>query len=243
MRNTLIFFLIISAWLVNGQNLKTLRPTLGSENKFTTTDSEYWKSAIDSLAISNNYENGINYSDMTEKTKKAIDSLEMFQGPLTQTVACSWYCGGGPYKTSSSSILNGNAKYSDENAHDFDLLTACIPKSENGIGESISFHFKSESPRLNAIIIYNGYIKSTELWNNNARVKKIKLKVDNKVIAFLKLENTTASQRFEIAPIQSTIKNQDLVLTLEIIESYKGEKYDDLAMAISEINFDGIDVH
>ena len=55
------------------------------------------------------------------------------------------------------------------------------------------------------------------------------------------LNDTTASQRFEIEPIQSTIENQDLVLTLEILEAYEGEKYTDLV--ISEINFDGIDVH
>ena len=55
------------------------------------------------------------------------------------------------------------------------------------------------------------------------------------------MEDTTASQRFEIDPISSTIENKDLVLTLEIMESYEGEKYTDLV--ISEINFDGIDVH
>lgn len=241
MRIIIFTFLLLSISFTYGQNSRILKPILGAENTFSKSESEYWISAIDSLALSDNYENDINYSEMSEKTKKAIDSLEMFFGPLTQTVACSWYCGGGPYKISSSSVLNDNPNYSDQNIHDFDLLTAWVPKTKNGMGESINFHFKAKSPRINAIIIYNGYIKTNELWKNNSRAKMIKLKIDNKTIAILELKDTTSSQRFEIKPIQSTIENQDLVLTLEILESYEGEKYTDLV--ISEINFDGIDVH
>ena len=224
-----------------GQVNLTLKPTLGNDNKYSNTEYRYWKKAIDSLSLSNDNENDIEYFKMSELTKKAIDSLEMGYGPMTEGVGCSWYCGGGPYKISSSGILDNSKNYSDQNIHDFDLLTGWVPKSKNGIGESISFHFKAKSPRINAIVIYNGYIKTNELWKNNSRAKKIKLKIDNKTIAILELEDTTASQRFEIEPIQSTIENQDLVLTLEILESYEGAKYTDLV--ISEINFDGLDVH
>ncbi|AXT59267.1 hypothetical protein D1816_02520 [Aquimarina sp. AD10] len=235
-----ILFLFFSI-LTYGQNVNTLKPILGNENNYSKTEFKYWRSAIDSLVLSDNSKNEINYFEMTKRTKKAIDSLEMGHGPKTQGIGCSWYCGGGPYKISSSSILKKNINYSDQNIHDFDLLTAWVPKSKNGIGESISFHFKANSPRINTIEIYNGYVKTKKLWKNNSRAKKLKLKIDNKTIAILELEDTTASQRFEIQPIQSTIENQDLVLTLEILESYEGEKYSDLV--ISEINFDGIDVH
>ena len=57
----------------------------------------------------------------------------------------------------------------------------------------------------------------------------------------LALQDETASQSFKINAIQSTDSKKDLVLTFEVIEIYKGTKYDDLA--ISEINFDGLDVH
>lgn len=241
MRIKILVFFLLSSILTFGQANIALKPTLGNENNYSNTEYKYWKNAIDSLTLSNNYENDIEYSEMSELTKKAIDSLEMGYGPMTEGVGCSWYCGGGPYKTSSSSILDDNKNYSDQNIHDFDLLTAWVPKSKNGIGESISFHFKPKSPRINAIIIYNGYIKNKNLWKNNSRAKKIKLKIDNKTIAILELEDTTASQRFEIEPIQSTIENQDLILTLEVLESYEGKKYTDLV--ISEINFDGLDVH
>lgn len=241
MRIILSFFLLCSIWSANSQNIQILKPTLGKENNFNKAESEYWKNAIDSLVLSNDYENKIDYSNMTEETKKAIDSLEMGQGPLTEGVGCSWYCGGGPFKISSSSILKNSINYSDLNIHDFDLLTAWVPKSKNGIGETISFYFKPNSPRINAVVIYNGYIKTKDLWLNNARAKKIKLIINNKTIAILELEDTTASQRFEIEPIQSTIDNQDLVLTLVILDYYAGHKYTDLA--ISEVNFDGVDVH
>ena len=237
----ILTFLLLSISFTFGQHSPILKPILGEENTFSKPESEYWRSAIDSLTLSDNYENEINYSEMYERTKKAIDSLETFFGSLTQTVACSWFCGGGPYKISSSSILNDNPNYSDQNIHDFDLLTAWVPKTKNGIGEFINFNFKAKSPRINAIIIYNSYIKTNELWKNNSRAKKVKLKINNKTIAILDLEDTTASQRLKIDPIHSTIEKQDLLLTLEILESYEGEKYTDLV--ISEINFDGIDVH
>lgn len=241
MRNILTFLLLLLISLVNGQSLETLKPKVGSKINYSSVEFEYWKNATELLNKINDSENGIEYAEMNLINKKAIDSLEMGYGPMTQGVGCSWYCGGGPYKISSSSFLNKNQNYSFQNIHDFDLLTGWVPESKNGIGESISFHFKAKSPRINAIIIYNGYIKTNELWKNNSRAKKIKLKIDNKTIAILELDDTSASQRFEIEPLQSRIEDNDLVMTLEIIESYEGEKYTDLV--ISEINFDGIDVH
>jgi intein/homing endonuclease len=71
--------------------------------------------------------------------------------------------------------------------------------------------------------------------------KKLKLYINNKPYANLELQDVTASQSFKIDPIQSTDSTKDLVLTFEVIEIYKGTKYGDLA--ISEINFDGLDVH
>ncbi len=241
MRNTLIFLLLFSISSINWQSLETLKPNLGIENNYSKSEFEYWKNAINLLSQINNSENEVEYSEMNMYNQKAVDSLEMGYGPMTQGVGCSWYCGDGPYKISSSSILKDSPNYSEQNIHDFDLLTAWVPKSKNGIGESISFHFKPKSPRINAIVIYNGYLKTKQLYKDNARAKKIKLIIDNKTIAVLELEDTTASQRFEIDPILSTIEGKDLVMTLEIMESYEGEKYTDLV--ISEINFDGIDVH
>ena len=65
--------------------------------------------------------------------------------------------------------------------------------------------------------------------------------VNGKPTAILELKDVNSTQSFKINPIQSTDSTKDLILTLEIIEVYKGTKYDDVA--VSEINFDGLDVH
>jgi len=188
--------------------------------------------------------NDIDYKKISEQDKKMIDSLEMGYGPLTQGVGCSWYCGGGPYKITSSSYLKDEGKitYLPDNIHDFDLFTAWVPDSANGsIGKKINFHFKPFAPRVNEIIIWNGYIKNTDLWKANSRVAKFKMIVNGKPTAILELKDVNNTQSFKINPIQSTDSTKDLILTLEILEVYKGTKYDDVA--ISEINFDGLDVH
>jgi hypothetical protein len=55
------------------------------------------------------------------------------------------------------------------------------------------------------------------------------------------LADTTAAQSFSIEAVRSNDKDQDLMLTLEIASIYKGDKYADTA--ITEIYFNGIDVH
>jgi hypothetical protein len=109
------------------------------------------------------------------------------------------------------------------------------------IGKKIDFHFKPLSARVTEVIIYNGYIKNYDLFKSNSRVKKFKLYINNVLYAILDVRDTTASQTFKIDPIQSRDKDKDLILTLEIWEIYKGTKSNDVA--VSEVNFNGIDVH
>ena len=113
-------------------------------------------------------------------------------------------------------------------------------KPNNGLGEYIEFYFKPFSPRVDKIIIYDGYFKNQNLWESNSRVKQFKLYINEKPYAILDLADTNAPQSFSIEPIQSMTKGVDLVLKLEIMDVYKGSKYSDVV--ISEINFDGLDV-
>jgi hypothetical protein len=64
------------------------------------------------------------------------------------------------------------------------------------------------------------------------------MSVNNKDFAILKLKDTPTSQTFHFDPLQN--KDKDLIITLEILDIYKGEKWNDVA--ISEIIFDGLDV-
>jgi hypothetical protein len=241
-RYILTIFILTLGLSVSGQNLPRIQPTISYSNEYTKSDQTFWQKALDQLSKINSGD--IDYEKLSEKDKIMVDSLEMGYGPMTQGAGCSWYCGGGPYKITSSQYLKeeGKITYLPDNIHDFDLFTAWVPDNSNGaIGKKINFHFKPFAPRVNEIIIWNGYIKNSDLWKANSRVAKFKMIVNGKPTAILELKDVNNTQSFKVNPIQSTDSTKDLILTLEILEVYKGTKYDDVA--VSEINFDGLDVH
>ncbi|MCC5918540.1 MAG: hypothetical protein JJU02_14555 [Cryomorphaceae bacterium] len=228
--------------IVSGQELPVIQATIHDSNNYSKSDQIFWQKALDLYSKINSFD--IDYDKISLQEIKMIDSLESGYGPMTQGVGCSWYCGGGPYKISSSSYLkdDGEITYNETNIHDFDLFTAWIPDNSNeNLTKKINFHFKPFAPRINEIIIWNGYIKNNELWEANSRVAKLKMIVNGKPTAILELKDVNNTQSFKINPIQSIDSTKDLILTFEILEIYKGTKFKDIA--ISEINFDGLDVH
>ena len=153
---------------------------------------------------------------------------------------CSWYCGGGNYKIKASSSLGDS--YKVEFANDLSYKTAWVEgKKDEGIGEYLEYYFKNDSPRITEIIISNGYMKSEETWKNNNRVKKIKLYVNGVPLGVLNLKDSRTDQHFSVGTLGHNKNGTDLILRFEILEVYKGSKYNDTA--ITEIYFDGIDVH
>ena len=181
------------------------------------------------------------YDRLEDAAKVMVDSIEMGYGPLTQGPGCSWYCGGGPYKITASSYLeSADSLYVPDNAQDFNVLTPWVPAG-NPIGAKLNFHFEPLSPRVHTVQVYNGYLKNLDLWKKNARAKKLKLYINGKAKAILALDDVPGAQSFRIDPVRSETEGKDMVLTLEVLEVYKGSKYNDLAIA--EVNFDGLDVH
>lgn len=165
---------------------------------------------------------------------------------------CSWYCGGGMDTLSASSELRpGNGiRYAAANAHDLDYGTAWVEGVPgHGIGESLVYHFPPENPRITEIIVVNGYVRSTKAWQANSRVKKLRMYVNDRVFAILELEDRRAEQMFSFEPLGYADRDDEARLRaqpwwsvkFEIMDVYPGEKYDDTA--ITEIYFDGIDVH
>ena len=153
---------------------------------------------------------------------------------------CSWYCSGGNYKIKASSSLGDS--YKAEFANDLSYKTAWVEgKKDEGIGEYLEYYFKNDSPRITEIIISNGYMKSEETWKNNNRVKKLKLYVNGVPFGILNLKDSRTDQYFEMGTLGHNKNGTDLILKFEILEVYKGSKYNDTA--ITEIYFDGIDVH
>ncbi len=210
------------------------------------------------------------YPDLSEKTKREIDrqSLLLEKEELTEAEnteleellekygevvssvwdvidgGCSWYCGGGNYKVNASSNLKpqGENTYDAKSANDLSYKTAWVEgKEDAGIGEYIEYHFEPKSPRITAIIIANGYMKSDIAWKNNNRVQSLKFYLNGEFYGILNLTDTKSDQRFELGTFGHNEDGSDLVLRFEINEIYQGDKYNDTA--ISEIYFDGIDVH
>ncbi|MDR2148552.1 MAG: hypothetical protein LBE91_19100 [Tannerella sp.] len=177
-------------------------------------------------------------------------------------IGCSWYCGGWVDSISASSYLKSNRStinYLPQNAHNETYKTAWVEGVEGyGIGEYITYHFSWNNPRITTIHIANGYVKSEQAYRENSRVKKLKMYINDKPIAILNLEDRRVVQFFGFEPIgmgkmglsDNEHQNQDWTeleklpdwtIKFEIIEVYPGDKYDDTA--ITEISFDGIDVH
>lgn len=189
-------------------------------------------------------------SRLTKQEQKELDTLLEKNDEMVSSVwdvvsgECSWYCGGGNYDVKASSSLPKSkaGSYAALSANDLSYQTAWVEGKEgDGTGEHLEYFFKSDAPRITSIIISNGYVKSESAWKNNNRVKKLKLYVDGKPYRILKLEDTMDDQVFEIGTLGRNKNGKDMVLRFEILEVYKGAKYNDTA--ITEIYFDGIDVH
>ena len=156
--------------------------------------------------------------------------------------SCSWYCGdGGPVKITASSRLKSQGKndYNEKNLHDLMYNTPWVEGVKGyGIGQWVEYTFKANNPRITEIHVVNGYVKSQAAWKNNSRVKRLKVYVNGQPLAILNLEDSRSDQTFEIEPL--TFKQQ-WTMRFEILEVYEGDKFDDTAL--SEIYFDGLDVH
>lgn len=158
---------------------------------------------------------------------------------------CSWYCTGGPYAISASSELGPKATntYYANNAHDLSFTGAWVEAAPgDGIGEWLEYRFSHDSPRISEIKVYNGYTKSEKAWQENGRVRRLRLYVDGVPTAMLELEDSRAEQRFALPELLGHApEEQDLVLRFEIVEVYKGSKSNDTVL--TEIFFDGVEVN
>lgn len=189
-------------------------------------------------------------SKLTATEQKELDILLQKYGEVVESMwdvvdgGCSWYCAGGNYKVKASSTLNTekDTKYQAKNANDLSYQTAWVEgKPDEGIGEYLEYYFYNKSPRITQIIISNGYVKSDAAWKNNNRVKKLRLNINGKVFGILNLEDSKNDQIFDLGTFGHNKNGTDLILKFEIAEVYKGDKFNDTA--ITEIYFNGIDVH
>jgi hypothetical protein len=253
-----IILLFQLGFLGYAQELKNLNPT---NIELVEIDQDL----IDNFNTEESYKRCGEVWDRMEKEKRSWKDLTdeelnilKYCGEVRESVweivggGCSWYCGSGLGTQTASSYLKsqGSNSYDPSNAHDLSFQTAWVEGvSGYGIGEYIEYEFPPSNPRINTVIIVNGYVKSQSAWINNSRVKKIKMYIDGKPYAYLNLEDKRAAQTFSVDPIGHSDRQDFKALEtkstwkvrFEIVDVYKGNKYDDVA--ITEIYFDGLDVH
>lgn len=246
----IVFFLTLNLF---AQELETIHPVLGDEFDFGIQAQNNWKKR-DQL-----------FADL-ESGKKKWDNLAKEDSDLfkkydetylsmwaTEAGGCSWYCGAGDYsvKTSSELRSSGKANYESNNIADSSFKTAWLEGRDGyGIGEYIEFSFAPIHPRLTTIIFANGYIKNKKLWKANSRVHKLKMLVNDKPYAIIEMKDVYAKQLITLKEplglserddLDNFKDNENWIIRFEIMSVYKGDKYSDTA--ISEIYFDGLDVH
>jgi len=251
MRLFIICFFSFLTFSSFAQKNKQMKPILGVlVDKSKQGETEFIQNQQECEKFFSKVNDDNDYNKLSESEKKIFDncseSVESYWDILG--IGCSWYCGGGLDTISASSELKNSKtiNYLSKNIHDLSYETAWIEGVPGyGIGEFVTYHFPPENPRITDIIIVNGYVKSQQIWKDNSRVKKLKMYINNEPVAILNLVDSREEQTFKFDPIGYPDK-QDLnkpwwTIKFEIVDVYKGNKYDDTA--ITEIYFDGIDVH
>jgi len=161
---------------------------------------------------------------------------------------CSFYCAGFTHTEDASSHLprRGSLSYDAARAHDRNLETAWVEGKEgDGIGESLVYTIDTSRRRgddllkVTGLRIYNGYRKSRELWQDNSRVKRLRMYVNGKPYAIINLEDSYNYQDVEVGAVE--LKPKRTILKFEIMEVYKGRKHTDTA--ITEIELNGCCAH
>lgn len=107
-----------------------------------------------------------------------------------------------------------------------------------GIGEYVTFvfpdsseYFPMDSVNLNGFRIMNGYCKSQETWEQNSRVKILKVYHNGNPVCLIKLHDSMELQNAVFKTIWLKPKDR---IKVEILDVYPGTKYTDTALSVLE---------
>lgn len=225
-----VVVLLVCTVAAYGQSVRELKPMLGIKRSFTKEQCTYWQKVSNQEIelegeAAERYWNGVEGPLIPGSGGEQLDK-ECLTPDAENGVTAS-----------SQLPKSGQTTYLGSNAFDSNLFTAWAPNTgKQTVGAKLNVSF-SDAPRITAIHIWNGYQKWDALWKANARVEKLRLYVDGKPYALLRLQDTRTEQIFTIAPAIATKGSAPLRLTFEIVSVYPGSKYQDVL--ISEIRFDG----
>ena len=135
------------------------------------------------------------------------------------------------------------------NIQDLDRGTSWVEGVEgNGIGEYIeieqtclvnSSEYKTDI-NFKELCVVNGYAATEKNWNENNRVKELKMYFNNKYVTTIVLEDTIKQQYIDISKFNLKVKNGEKAkFKFEINDVYKGTKYNDTCITGLLIEFSG----
>ncbi len=88
--------------------------------------------------------------------------------------------------------------------------------------------------------IVNGYAKNETVWQENNRVKSMKLYFENEYMGTITLEDTMQPQYIDLSPVNMKVGNGcEATFRFEITEVYPGTKYDDTCISGVIIEYEG----
>lgn len=166
--------------------------------------------------------------------------VETEDGPADPWTMPHMMCQGPPFmdgqlKASSSLAAQANKDYSANNICDDNPTTAWVEgHPDYGIGEYLELNW---TPMGNGeISILNGYQISKSTWEDNSRVKKLKVSIAGKDICQIELADVMGIQKFEIpglviADSKGYDYKIDGAIRFTIQEVYPGLKWKDTAIS------------
>lgn len=186
-----------------------------------------------------------------------------------QWPGCSSWCGVGYFEqraAASSELPSGTGRYEAENVLAQNRERAWAEGAEgSGIGESITYYqacddYGNDVMRNIAVMhqlpehdgfmhyteicIVNGYAKDRKTWEENGRIKRLIMYIDDKPYAYLELEDTILPQYFSLPKDDIMVMNRKmLTVRFEIADVYPGTLYEDTCLTGLVMEFEGRYAH
>lgn len=169
------------------------------------------------------------------------------------SAGCSSWCSVSDYsvnvKASSALKPHGKFSYSPSNIDDVSRENAWVEGVEgNGIGEYIEIEQSclirnseyETDINFTELCIVNGYAATEKNWNENNRVKELKMYFDNKYVTTIVLEDVIKQQYIDISEFDLKVQNGETAkFKFEINDVYEGTKYNDTCITGLLIEFSG----
>lgn len=182
---------------------------------------------------------------------------------------CSTWCGVMDFEQTvraSSELASANGRYCADHVLTQNREAAWAEGAEgNGVGESITYRqscttgdnnkWEAISPndleplydgfmRYTEICIVNGYAKDQKTWEENGRIKRLKMYVEDKLYAYLDLEDTILPQYFSLPEGDIKVLSGGMIeVRFEIAEVYPGSVYEDTCLTGLVMEFSGRHAH